>query len=288
MNSNGEYLFEYRQFKHLKNNITKTQFMDNIITIEDANVFLDGCHILKNFDWEVKASEDWFILGANGAGKTTLIKMLMGYVWPKFGAKVEVLGGRYGQCNLVEMRKRIAWVSPFMQKWGDDDAKAVDVVLSGFDATFTLIREPETEEIEQAHEIMEKLGCAKLAQHRYATLSSGEQVKMFIARALVTKPDLMILDEACVHLDFKSREYLLNVVDELAAEPDAPPIIFITQRIEDISRTFTNGIVIANGEMIANGERENILTEDILSQTFDMKIKLHKAADGRFWPLPER
>ncbi len=262
--------------------------MNNIITIEAANVFLDGCHILKEFNWQVKPGEDWFILGANGAGKTTLIKMLMGYVWPKFGAKVEVLGERFGQCNLVELRKRIAWVSPFMQKWSDDDAKAIDVVLSGFDGTFTLVREPEPAEIEAAKKIMTKLGCEQLATHRYATLSSGEQVKMFIARALVTKPDLMILDEACVHLDFKSREYLLNVVDELAAKPDAPPIIFITQRIEDISKTFTNGIVIANGEIIANGEREAILTEDILFKTFDMRIKLHETADGRYWPLPER
>lgn len=262
--------------------------MGNIVTIEDANVFLDRCHILKNFNWQVKSGENWFILGPNGAGKTTLVKMLMGYVWPKFGAKVEVLGERYGRCNIVEMRKRIAWVSPFMQQWGDDDAKALDVVLSGFDGTFTLIRDPEPEELELVWKIMAQLDCARLAEHRYATLSSGEQVKMFIARALVTRPDLMILDEACVHLDFKSREYLLNVIDELAAKVDAPPIIFITQRIEDISRTFTNGIVIANGEMIANGKREAILTEAILSQTFAMKMRLHKTTDGRFWPLPER
>jgi iron complex transport system ATP-binding protein len=262
--------------------------MKNIIKIEAANVFLDGCHILKDFNWQVKSGEDWFILGANGAGKTTLIKMLMGYVWPKFGAHVEVLGERYGQCNLVEMRKRIAWVSPFMQKWSDDDAKALDVVLSGFDGAFTLLRDPELKEIEQARDIMQQLGCLKLAEHRYATLSSGEQVKMFIARALVTRPDLMILDEACVHLDFKSREYLLNVIDELAAQPDAPPIIFITQRIEDISKTFTNGIIIADGKMIANGKREDILTEELLFKTFDMPIRLHETDDGRFWPLPVR
>jgi len=262
--------------------------MKNIIKIEAANVFIDGCHILKDFNWQVKSGEDWFILGANGAGKTTLIKMLMGYVWPKFGAHVEVLGERYGQCNLVEMRKRIAWVSPFMQKWSDDDAKALDVVLSGFDGAFTLLRDPEPREIEQAREIMKQLGCFKLAEHRYATLSSGEQVKMFIARALVTQPDLMILDEACVHLDFKSREYLLNVIDQLAAQPAAPPIIFITQRIEDISKTFTNGIIIADGEMIANGKREDLLTENLLFKTFDMPIRLHETDDGRFWPLPIR
>jgi iron complex transport system ATP-binding protein len=259
---------------------------NNIINIENANVFLDGCHILKEFNWNVRQGENWFILGANGAGKTTLVKMLMGYVWPKFGANVEVLKNKYGKCNLVELRKQIAWVSPFMQKWTHDDSKALEVVLSGFDGTFGLFREPEAEEIEQALEIMHKLDCDRLAEHKYSAMSSGEQVKMLICRALVTSPELMILDEACVHLDFKSREYLLSAVDELAQKHDSPTILFITQRIEDITTVFRKGLIIARGEIIASGQRDDILTEENLENTFGMPIKLHQTANGRFWPRP--
>jgi len=260
--------------------------MQNVINIKNADLFLNGRHILKNFTWQVNADENWFILGPNGAGKTSLIKMILGHIWPKFGAVVEVLGQRYGQCNLVELRKHIAWVSPFMQKWSDDEVKAIDIVLSGFDGTFAVLRQPEPEELIQATRIMQQLDCEHLAEQPYATLSSGEQMKMFIARALVTDPKLLILDEACVHLDFKSREYLLQVIDELVKNPDAPTVIFITQRIEDISQTFSNGIVLADGEIIATGKREQILTEKTLMQAFAMPLQLHKAPDGRFWPLP--
>ena len=87
------------------------------INIENASVRLGGREIIHDMHWQVEKGGRCFILGANGAGKTTLVKTLMGYAWPKFGAKVEVLGHRFGQTNLVELRKRIAWVSPFMNQF---------------------------------------------------------------------------------------------------------------------------------------------------------------------------
>ncbi len=260
--------------------------MDQIVNIADAELFLGGRHILKSFNWQMQRGENWFVLGPNGAGKTTLIKMLLGHVWPKFGARVELLGERFGQCNLVELRKRIAWVSPFMQKWRDDNDLAVDIVMSGFDGTMAKLRTMTAQEEEQARMIMRQLDCEQLAEQAYATLSSGEQMKIFIARALVTSPDLMILDEACVHLDFKSREYFLNVIDRLIVSDDAPPIIFVTQRVEDISRAFSHGMIIRDGEILARGYRDDILTEELLSQAFATPISLHQAQDGRLWPLP--
>ena len=91
------------------------------IDVKHASVFLGGREIIHDMNWQVKKGGRCFILGANGAGKTTLVKMLMGYAWPKFGAEVSVLGNRFGRTNLVELRKRIAWVSPCMQQFTETD-----------------------------------------------------------------------------------------------------------------------------------------------------------------------
>jgi iron complex transport system ATP-binding protein len=258
---------------------------DSVISIKNATVMLEREKILDALDWQVKTGENWFLLGTNGAGKTTLVKMLMGFVWPLFGAKISVLGNVYGKSNLSEVRKRIAWVSPFLQAWTSSRWKAIELVLSGLDGTIGLFRENVTaKEKSLALKQMEALGCENIAEHYYDRLSSGEQVKVLIARALISNPELLILDEPCVHLDMKSREYLLSSIDELAGKKSSPSMIFISHHIEDISPVFKFGLLLKNGKIIAKGEREKILTEAKLSEAFELPVKLTKSANGRYWP----
>lgn len=261
--------------------------MGTAIDIRRADVFLERRKILSDINWRVEHGEHWFVLGSNGAGKTTLVKMLMGFVWPAYGAEVHVLGNRYGTCDLAQVRKKISWVSPFLQSWTSSRWKAVEVVLSGLDATVGLFRKNVSpEEMNDALAVMRKLDCADRAEQAFDRLSSGEQVKVLIARALISRPELLILDEACVHLDMKSREFLLETVDALAKEEDSPTIIFISQRIEDISTVFTKGVIMKGGRIVSCGSREYVLTEENLSGAFDMKIALKASADGRLWPFP--
>jgi iron complex transport system ATP-binding protein len=261
--------------------------LKNIIEIKNAEVFLGGKVVLKDFNWQVKSGEHWFILGANGAGKTTLVKVLMGYAWPVFGAEVNVLGARYGNVNLSELRKNIAWVSPFMQRWTSDEWDALQMVVSGVDGTLGLFRDYTDEEKAKAIDIMTALGCEHLAEHKMDAMSSGEQVKILISRALMHDPELMILDEACVHLDLKSRELLLETIDAFAKRDNAPTIIFITQRIDDILPVFQRGMILKDGNIIAKGERDEILREENLFKAYDMPVKLQTNSAGRMWPVIE-
>lgn len=260
---------------------------ENIISVKNANVFLGGKVVLRDFNWEVKSGEHWFILGANGAGKTTLVKVLMGYAWPVFGAEVEVLGARYGNVNLSELRKDIAWVSPFMQRWTSDEWTALQMVISGIDGTLGLFREYTDEEEAKALDMMTTLGCAGLVKQKMDAMSSGEQVKILISRALMHDPKLMILDEACVHLDLKSRELLLETIDAFAQRENAPTIIFITQRIDDILPVFQRGMILKEGNIIAKGGRDEILSEKNLFKAYDMPVKLKTNSAGRMWPVIE-
>ena len=262
--------------------------MENIIKVEKATVYLSGREILHGINWQVKRGERCFILGANGAGKTTLVRMLMGYAWPLFGATVEVLGKRFGTVNLQELRKRIAWVSPLMHQWlGDRDWTGREMVLSGPDATIGLYREATQEEEARASSLMRKLRAEHLMERTVATMSSGEQVKVLIARALMTQPELMILDEPSVYLDIAGREFLLNTIAELAATHPELTIIFITQRIEDILPAFNRGMILRQGKIQVYGSRDDVLTEPNLRAAFDLDIRLIRARNGRLWSVIE-
>lgn len=256
------------------------------IHVQGATVYLSGHKVLKDIDWSVKRGERCFILGANGAGKTTLVRMLMGYAWPLFGATVEVLGHRFGTVNLQELRRRIAWVSPLMHQWlGDHEWTGREMVLSGPDATIGLFREPTEAEEQRAAELMESLHAAHLRDRKVVTMSSGEQVKVLIARALMTHPELMILDEPSVFLDISGREFLLRTIAELAEQRPELTLIFITQRIEDILPVFSRGLILKEGQILAHGSREEVLTEANLRRAYDLPIRLIPGEHGRLWSV---
>lgn len=258
------------------------------INVKDAHVYLGGREILKGIDWQVQRGERCFILGANGAGKTTLVRMLLGYAWPVFGAVVEVLGHRFGTVNLQELRKRIAWVSPLMHRWlGERDWTGREMVLSGPDATIGLFRDPTAEEEARAAELMRSLRAEELMERPVSAMSSGEQVKVLIARALMTNPELMILDEPSVFLDIAGREFLLSTIEELAVARPELTLVFITQRIEDILPVFGRGMILRRGHILAHGPRSEVLTEENLKQAFDLDIRLIQARNGRLWTVIE-
>ncbi len=260
------------------------------LRIRNATLKLEGNTILHDFNWQVERGERWFILGPNGAGKTTLVKMILGMAWPLYGAEVSVLGNRYGSCNIREVRKKVAWASPFLSAWtAEDDHRwtTLEVALSGLDSTVGFYRTAKPEEIELAHAALERIGADRLADRYYDRLSSGEQIKALIARALIGRPELVILDETCVYLDLSSREILLSAIDELAKGPNSPTMIFITQRIEEITESFTKGMILGCGRVQCSGSRSEILNAENLSAAFGMKMRLIPCQDGRFWPVPE-
>ncbi len=260
---------------------------DLAIDVQGASVFLGGREIIHNMNWQVPRGGRCFILGANGAGKTTLVKMLMGYAWPKFGARVSVLGNRFGSTNLVELRKRIAWVSPCMNQFTETDWTGLEMVLSGIDGTLGLVRKPLPEEIERARALMKRFRCDHLCDQQIFTMSSGEQVKILITRALLTKPELVVLDEPSVYLDMAGREFLLGEIAQLAESLPDVTIVFITQRIEDILPVFDDGMVLAHGRIVSSGKREEILDERRLSDAFGLPIRLTKNSAGRYWAMLE-
>lgn len=263
------------------------------IHIRNATLKLEGQEILHDINWDADRGSHWFVLGPNGAGKTTLVKMILGLIWPLYGAEIEVLGNRYGHCNLFDIRKKIAWASPFMQAWTNDTQNAEltvqDVVLSGLESTVGFYRRATAEELDRADAILDLLHAGHLRDRRFSRVSSGEQVKALIGRTLIAKPELLILDETCVHLDLQSREILLDSIDSIARNSPETTMIFVTQRIEEITASFEQGLIIGGGRIAGQGRRADILTPGNLRVAFNgFELDLMPGPKGRLWPLPRK
>ncbi|MDD3154878.1 MAG: ATP-binding cassette domain-containing protein [Victivallaceae bacterium] len=261
--------------------------MANAIRVAHSTVFLGEREILHDLNCTIHRGDRCFILGANGAGKTTFVKMLMGYAWPVYGGEVEVLGHRFGTVNLIELRKKIALVSPFLQQWTDGETKGIELVLSGLDGNLGLFRKVTTEERELALGVMERLHCEHLANQSMYSMSSGEQVKILIARALMSNPEMVVLDEPSVYLDIAGREFLLNAICEMARSRPELTMVFITQRIEDIMPEFSTGMILKSGRIFVEGSRREVLTEKNLCESFGVNIRLLEGRNGRLWSVVE-
>ena len=257
------------------------------INIENATVCIKQKEILHNINWQVKKGEKYFILGANGAGKTTLVKTILGYIWPLNGAKVDILGETLGKVDLNELRKKIAWVSPFIQKYLKQSDIGVDTVLSGQEGSLGFARQASKEELKKVEELLVSLDAIHLANKSICEMSSGEQMKILIARALCVEPELMILDEPNVFLDIKEREFFLKTLDNILKTHPKMTVLFISQRVEDILPDFDHGMILKDGRIMFSGTKEEILTEKNLQKVYDIAVKLLKTKNGRIWSVIE-
>jgi iron complex transport system ATP-binding protein len=243
----------------------------NVLEIRNLTWTREEKQILSGINWQVKAGENWVILGLNGSGKTSLLKMITGYEWPSRG-QVEVLGQAYGQCDIREVRKSIGWVSSSLREEMYKPDRVLDVVISGKYASIGLWQMADRHEREQAGEILERLGCGHLAEERYGTLSQGEKQKVLIARAWMANPKLLILDEPCFGLDISARESLLAEIWKLAAGADSPTILYVTHHVEEILPIFTHVLLLKDGKAVKAGLKQEILTGRNLSETFGMEV----------------
>lgn len=252
-----------------------------VISLENVGYRRGDTQILSGIRWTIERGQDWALLGANGSGKTTLLKIITGYEWVTEGA-VEVLGETFGQCNLPELRKTIGWVSSALEHNLPDRDRAVEIVASGMEASIGLYRDFTSAEFTRAQETLALLGCESLASQKYGVLSQGEKQRVLIARALVNRPRLLILDEPCAGLDPAARDLFLSDLGELAGRPDAPGMILVTHHIEEIGPWVSHVLVLKAGQVLAAGPREQVLTGDVLGRAFDRTCAVEKR-DGHFY-----
>jgi len=242
--------------------------MTPIIHLKNIKCTRNERNILDDLSWSINPGHHWALLGANGSGKTTLLKIVTGYEWPTEG-DVYVLGQHYGQCHLPQLRKTIGWVSAAIEHDVPEQDTALDIVLSGLEASLGLYRDFSEPEYQTARQTLELVGGAAYAGRSYATLSQGERQRVLIARALVNRPALLILDEPCAGLDPAAREHFLDDLGRLTQSDHATTIVFVTHHIEEIAPWIRHVLVLKNGQSLATGPADQVITGPVLTQAFD-------------------
>lgn len=244
-----------------------------IVNMKNVSLRRNGTYILNKINWDIKENENWAVIGLNGSGKTSLLKMINGYVFPSSG-EVTVLGKKFGTYDLRELRKSIGWVSSSLLEALYVSESAVDIVLSGSFASIGLWEKPVKEDIEKAGMLLDKFGCGSFRERTYQTLSQGEKQKVLLARALMSSPGLLVLDEPCTGLDIFAREDFLSLVDNIASGENSPTIIYVSHHLEEITPVFGNVLLLREGEIHSAGTKEDVLSETNLKEFYKQPVNI--------------
>jgi len=251
----------------------------NVLDLHNVSLVIGGRKILNDFSWNIERRQHWALIGPNGSGKTTLLRIINGYLWPSTGTAA-VLGKPFGSYDLRELRKRIGFVSSFVSERIPAELPVLDVVMGGSSSTIGLFEQPSGPQIKKAKSTLNSIGCSPLIKNQYGTLSDGEKQKVLIARALMSSPKLLTLDEPCSDLDIAARESFLKLLTTII-ETNGPTIIFATHRVEEIVNAFSHAMVIGGGRVICSGTKRTVLTSGNLTKAFGVKISVVRRG-GRY------
>jgi iron complex transport system ATP-binding protein len=252
-----------------------------VLRLSGVAVVRDGTTLLADVDWTVSEGERWVVLGPNGAGKTTLLQIAGAALFPSRGS-VELLGERFGAVDLGELRTRVGLSSAALGDRVPGHEKALDVVVTASYGVVGRWSERYDEaDVARARELLARMGLRAFAARRFGTLSEGERKRVLLARALMTDPELLLLDEPAAGLDLGAREALLRLLTRLSGDEDAPPTVLVTHHVEEVPVGTTHALLLSRGRSVAAGPVADVLTGPLLSRAFGLPLVVEQR-EGRF------
>lgn len=259
---------------------------DLLVQMDGVSVVRDGRTLLGPLDWRVELDERWVIVGPNGAGKTTLIKLAGAQTYPTTGRSV-ICGEIMGKTNVRDLRTMIGMSSSALAHRIPAEERVEDLVISaGYNVLGRWKEDYSDYDRQRCLSTLEDLGALHLRDRLWGTLSEGERKRALIARALMTNPELLLLDEPGAGLDLGGREDLVARLGRLALDPDAPAMVMVTHHVEEIPFGFTHALLLDEGQVVAQGLIDEVLTSENLSRAFHQKIRVDRI-DDRFFARRE-
>jgi iron complex transport system ATP-binding protein len=247
---------------------------DIVIAVDGATVTRAGSNLISDISWRVELDERWVVLGPNGAGKTTLLNLAAARLHPTRGT-VHVLGEKLGRVDLAELQTRIGLSTAALHDRIPPDERVQDVVVTASWGVVGRFRERyDRLDNARALALLDQFGVAGLADRPYGTLSEGERKRVQIARALMTDPELLLLDEPAAGLDLGGREDLVRRLSDLANDPDAPALVLVTHHVEEIPPGFSHALLLRDGGVVAQGRVGATVTSENLSRTFGVPLRV--------------
>ncbi len=247
-----------------------------VLQLSGVSVVRDGAALLTDLTWTVREGERWVVLGPNGAGKTTLLTVAGAGLLPS-GGTARLLGERFGAADLGELRTRVGLSSAVLADRVPGHERVVDVVVT---AAYGVIGRwsggHDPDDVARARGLLGRVGLRAFADRRFGSLSEGERKRVLLARALMTDPELLLLDEPAAGLDLGAREALLRLLTRLAADPAGPPTVLVTHHVEEVPVGTTHALLLAKGRAVAAGPVPEVLTGALLSQAFGLPLVVER------------
>jgi iron complex transport system ATP-binding protein len=215
-----------------------------------------------------------------------LLKALTGYLSPTSG-ELSLLGRRYGSCDWRDLRLKIGVVMSAFATSIPPAEPALDTVVSGKFAQLDLWHRVSAADRAAGRRLLRANRLGALEQREWLYLSQGERQRVLIARALMARPQLLILDEPCAGLDPVARENFLHFINELAQRANhresgtirSPALVLVTHHVEEITPAFTHALLLRGGRVHAAGLRDRVLTSENLSATFGAPLRLARSGE---------
>lgn len=258
-----------------------------LIDIRNATIWRGSTRVFQALNLEVAQHERVAILGPNGSGKTTLLKTINRELYPVAtdDSWVRILGR--DRWNVWELRKRIGLVSHDVHNRYTATTSALEVVLSGFFSSVgvhgLLADRIGDAELAKAGQTLRELGIEALRDTALRCMSTGQQRRCFLARALVHDPDILILDEPTAGLDLAASFDYLARIGQLAA--NGKNILLATHHLNEIPPEVERVVVLKNGATVADGDKASVLTSEVLSEVYETPVRVTER-DGYFLAYP--
>jgi iron complex transport system ATP-binding protein len=256
------------------------------LELRDVSYRADGQPILHAVNWTVNPGEHWAVVGPNGSGKTTLLKLACGYLWPNAGGEIRRRGRVLA--DLRELRKSIGWVTSTLASEIPAQERALRTVVSGKFAQVGLMEAfgaaATKADYRVAGRLLAQMRCSYVGDREFGVLSQGEQQKVLIARARMTKPYLIVLDEPCAGMDPGARENFLAGLSLLGGHKRMPALIYVTHHIEEILPLFGKMLVLREGTVLHAGATRAVLNGKLLKELYGVSFRVIRKK-GRYWPV---
>jgi iron complex transport system ATP-binding protein len=230
--------------------------------------------LLDGLDWRINDLERWVVVGPNGAGKTTALTIAATRMFPTVGS-VEILGETLGHVDISELRPRIGFASSALLRDIPMHESAVDVVVTGaYAVTGRWNEEYHEQDVQRAYALLDEWGASPYAHRPFASLSEGERKRVLIARALMSDPELLLLDEPGAGLDLAGREELVEMLARFASDPVSPSLVLVTHHLEEIPPGITHALLLAGGRVVAAGPLDEVLTDQHMSACYGIPLSI--------------
>ena len=250
--------------------------MEKALELRDVSVVRNGKHILRSVHLDIFKGENVAVIGPNGSGKTTLIKLLRGDIRPYYDEDHPATMRIFGQerWNLFEVRGRMGVVSMDLQSMFRPDTRVNEVICSGFFNSLDVFRNcTVTDDMVRAvWEAAATMGIDDILDREIENLSLGEMRRALIARALVTKPELLVLDEPMTGLDIVMKSRFRAMFDILIER--GVSMVMITHDLTDIPVSVRRVVMIKDGCVFADGPKEGLLDSATVSELYGADIEV--------------